>query len=96
MVDVRLSNNKLFFRAIKIVSEITQQTEAQATTHVLSAIYNTTKVEDKLLLPPSEHIAAAFKTEKVVPTALLLARGKHSLEEIRELLQKQPIVRKLF
>lgn len=95
MINLKVSNNKLFYRAIGIISEIGKVDQNKARECLLKAIYGDTidlsKTEN---FPISYHIESAAKREKVVPIALLLASGKvSSVASAERLLKEYPIVR---
>ncbi|EFC48924.1 hypothetical protein NAEGRDRAFT_78308 [Naegleria gruberi] len=95
MINLKVSNNKLFYRAINIVSSIMNVTEELAEKCVLRAIYNDSTPESNLV---SLHISHAIKMNKVVPVALLLASsgGTLTVEQAREMLAKDPVVRQVI
>ena len=72
MVDVRLSNNKLYHRAIGIVADIAAVSPQVAEKCIWRALYG--DETDRSQTPISEHVAAAAKMERVVPIAILLTR----------------------
>jgi len=100
MVDAKVSNNKLYERAIRIIGEFSKVSNDAAKSFLLQSIYNMNQqqLEDTNIqkLPISSHIEMAFRREKVVPRALLLASGKFDLQLANEALERQPIVRKLL
>ncbi|KAG2392732.1 hypothetical protein C9374_011457 [Naegleria lovaniensis] len=73
MINLKVSNNKLYYRAINIVSTIMKVSEQVAEECVLRAIYNDTTPDSNLV---SHHISKAMTVSKVVPVALLLAASK--------------------
>ncbi|KAF0975178.1 hypothetical protein FDP41_005931 [Naegleria fowleri] len=77
MINLKVSNNKLYYRAINIVCNIMQVSEQVAEECVLRAIYNDTTPDSHLV---SHHISKAMTVSKVVPVALLLAASKASGE----------------
>ena len=92
MIDLRLSNNKLYHRAIGIVKEIAQVDEDKARECIWRAIYRNDTKNITLETPISKHIECASKVEKIVPVSILLAKG-FDYEKAIELLQKHPQVR---
>jgi N-acetylmuramic acid 6-phosphate (MurNAc-6-P) etherase len=94
MVDLKISNNKLYFRTIKIIMDIMKVDEVTARDAVLKSIYATDKLTPKILNTPiSAHINTATEKTKVVPRALLLATGKLNYAQADEAIKKEPIVR---
>lgn len=97
MVDLRLSNNKLFFRTVGIISDLIHVSHEEATDALLRSVYKTDELKDEQRnAPVSEHIEASKKVDKVVPKALLLATGKASVKEATRILKRNPIVRQVI
>jgi N-acetylmuramic acid 6-phosphate (MurNAc-6-P) etherase len=97
MIDLRISNNKLYYRTIRIVSTIMGVSESAARRAVLRSIYNTDALTRHVAqLPVSKHIDASTRQEKLVPKALLLATGRFNSREAAGALRKEPIVRNII
>ncbi len=97
MIDLRISNNKLFFRTIGIIANIIGVKEKLARECLLKSIYGTDKLTDKILKAPiSEHIETGTNQEKIVPRALLLATGKFNIASASKAIKKEPIVRNII
>lgn len=97
MIDLRISNSKLFYRTIGIISTIMGVDQATARRAVISAIYQTDNPAPALRrLPISAYVESASNREKVVPLAMLIATGKFNVERAKELLQREPIVRSII
>lgn len=95
MVDVKVSNNKLYHRAIRIVSEITQVSLEEAEENILKAIYQTETISDEIRkLPVSHHILQSAAVTLIVPKAILMSIKKFNLESATQALKQQPIIRK--
>jgi N-acetylmuramic acid 6-phosphate (MurNAc-6-P) etherase len=92
MINLRVSNNKLFYRAVGIICNIVKVDEALATKCLLRAIYGTDDIAQYENEPISKHISKALQTDRVVPTAMLLASGA-SVTEVENILQKYPVIR---
>ncbi len=75
MLDLRLSNNKLYHRAISIVSEIAKVDAERARASLWRAIYRSDAPPCSEATAVSAHVAAATQCERVVPVAVLLASG---------------------
>ena len=91
MLDLMLSNSKLFDRACRIVSDLAAVELEAARRSIVAALW----LEDapdagRLALPVTEHLARA--RAGVVPLALLHARGI-SLQDAQDALAREPIVR---
>lgn len=97
MVDLRITNSKLYIRAVGIVARLMEVSNQHAEAALLSSIYETDQLQPQHLQAPlSDHVAAATGKERIVPTAMLLATGRFSLQEARQALEKEPIVRQLL
>ncbi|KAI0207242.1 Glucokinase regulatory protein [Lamellibrachia satsuma] len=94
MIDVRVSNNKLFHRAIGIVQNLSQCSEAEAREALLKSIYKIDSLSHfQLNAPVSSHIQTASGMDKVVPTALLLATLRCSVSRAVAILLDCPVIR---
>lgn len=97
MVDLRISNAKLCLRAYDLVASLTGVPAETAQQCVMRAIYGEVSEEQitELLAhhPLSDHVKAAYQQEKVVPVALLLASGVKSVDDAKEALKAEPVVR---
>ena len=98
MIDVRVSNSKLFIRALGIIRELAGVSEDAANEALLCALYGVDEVNDEIRrYPISKHIERGVTSQQVVPKALLLAKKKFSsYEDAAKALSQQPIVRKLL
>ncbi|EGD80773.1 glucokinase regulatory protein [Salpingoeca rosetta] len=98
MIDLQVSNNKLFFRSLGIIQEFSGVSETHARTALLRSIYDCTDVSKEVCdAPISQHIrsavAAAQAAHRVVPTAVVLASQPDlSPDAARKLLAAHPIV----
>jgi N-acetylmuramic acid 6-phosphate (MurNAc-6-P) etherase len=94
MIDLRISNNKLYHRTIGIIQAITGVSADRAKRCLLRSIYGVDRVPPKLLRArPSHHVDAATNAAKVVPRALIMAGGRATGAEAAAILEKEPIVR---
>ncbi|KYQ91073.1 hypothetical protein DLAC_07976 [Tieghemostelium lacteum] len=99
MIDLSLTNNKLFYRACGIVENIMKVSTEQSRIQMLRSIYSIeepTVPKDIDELPVYKHIEYANENQikNIVPCALLLASGKFtSPSTIRSEFIKQPIIR---
>lgn len=98
MVDVRLSNNKLYHRAIGIVRDIAHVSESAAKHALWRALYRTDTphgINDDT--PVSAHVAQAARVNRVVPIAILLATGAVStVDDALARIAKTPKIRDCF
>jgi N-acetylmuramic acid 6-phosphate (MurNAc-6-P) etherase len=99
MVDLRISNNKLFFRTLGIIQDLMGVDEPTARRALLRSVHGIDGDASGNLpaeieaLPVSAHIEASKSVEKLVPRALLLATGKFNIATATEALRANPIVR---
>ena len=76
MINLTLSNNKLFHRSAKIIHNITGKTLDECKDSLLKGINGVDTVTDELReLPLSAHIEMATPQANMVPTAALIAAG---------------------
>ena len=97
MIDVRLSNDKLFERAIQIVRDVSGKPRNVAIKAILDVIFQSSPEEreknvdmtpDQLVEKNrSRYVGKASKMRKVVPTAVLIATGKYTFEEAQAALK---------
>ncbi|XP_013406772.1 glucokinase regulatory protein [Lingula anatina] len=94
MVDLRVSNNKLFHRAVRIVETFSGCNKEDAQEYLLKSIYGTDVLTgQQTTANVSQHILQATSQEKVVPTALVCAILKCSLLEAQKHLAEEPVIR---
>lgn len=94
MVDLRISNNKLFYRTVGIIADLIGVSTEEATEALLRSVFETdTLTEAQRNAPISECIERAKPVDKVVPKALLLATGRFTLQQATATLSANPIVR---
>jgi N-acetylmuramic acid 6-phosphate (MurNAc-6-P) etherase len=97
MIDLRITNSKLYERAIKIICKLMEVNRHHAETSLLSAIYQTDSLHPaQAQAPVSQHVATAAPRGKVVPAAMLIATGNFSCSEAEQALAKEPIIRQLL
>ncbi|MCB2156230.1 hypothetical protein KQI84_15245 [bacterium] len=97
MIDLRISNTKLYLRAIETIQTITGAEKDDARRALHRAIFKTdslTTEEDEA--PPSAIIKAAGERLRIVPMAILLATGQQTYESAGELLAQDPVVRRVI
>jgi len=94
MVDLRISNNKLYYRTLGIIQHITGVSAEQARRCLLRAIFQTARLTPAMLhATPSRCVEAATNATKVVPKALVMAGGRVSYAEADRMIRREPIVR---
>ena len=95
MIDVKVSNSKLFYRAISIVQKFSQVDYQNAKTFLLKSLYRTNKLTDDIHDKEVKvHVVKGSQSDLVVPVALLLATGKFSIETAVQALKNNVQVRK--
>lgn len=97
MIDLCLSNNKLYYRGCVMVSDIVGIPVEAATTALLRAIFQVDVVTEEIRKTPvSKYNEIAVKRKQVVPLAILLACGKFStVKDAQQALDKEPVIRNL-
>ncbi|XP_052777474.1 glucokinase regulatory protein-like isoform X2 [Mya arenaria] len=94
MIDVKVSNNKLYHRAAGILQRLGKLDHDTALEYLLRSIYDTDHVTDHIRdLPIAQHILTATPRSKIVPVALVAAVTGSSVEEARKRLDEQPVIR---
>jgi len=97
MVDLRISNNKLFHRTVSIITDLIGVSAEEAHEALLKAVFQTDELTDaEREAPISACIEAARDVEKVVPKALLIATGRFTYQAATEALKRNPIVRSVI
>eukprot|EP00731_Ephydatia_muelleri_P031843 Em0023g350a len=97
MVDLQLSNDKLFHRGVKMVEDFGKLSKQEALKCVLSSIYTEDNVEASLLSDSVEkHITNAMCKTKVMPLALLKSTGRFSIHEASCALEQDPVIRSVL
>lgn len=95
MIDLNLSNDKLYRRGITLVSNLMGTNEKDSEIFILKSIYSLDSLPSHILsLPISSHYQHAAKHKQVVPIALLLASGKvNTVSEAKSILSTTSILR---
>ncbi|CAM4643549.1 unnamed protein product [Lepidochelys kempii] len=95
MVDLRISNSKLFWRALSILQHGSRGTPRPgAWRALLQTIYDAEVLSDDIRNTEiSKHIAIATEKKKVVPTALLCLLRNCSVQEAQLRLDTSPSIR---
>ncbi|XP_028395612.1 glucokinase regulatory protein-like [Dendronephthya gigantea] len=76
MIDLKLTNGKLFERGVRIVSGLANVSSETAKMCLLKSIYRQDKLRpDVMNAEISQHIQKAGYEEKVIPLAILLVKG---------------------
>lgn len=97
MIDLRISNNKLYHRTIGIISKLMKVSEDEARAAMLKAVFQTDRLTaSQASVSIAEIIEAAKPVQKIVPKSLLLATGKFNVRDVDAVLRKNPIVRSVI
>ncbi|XP_044044434.1 glucokinase regulatory protein isoform X3 [Siniperca chuatsi] len=94
MIDVRVTNSKLYCRATRLLQKLSGCPESQCEEALLKAVYGVDKLTvDITSSDISTHTHTARNRTKVVPLALVCLLTGCSLIEAKSHLEQQPIVR---
>jgi len=97
MIDLRISNAKLYDRAVGLVANLTNTTLAEAQRALHHAIFRTPpKDEDYKDSLVSMSVQRAIAKPRIIPLAILLATKKFTLEEAEDRLEAEPRVRRII
>ncbi|XP_078256267.1 glucokinase regulatory protein isoform X2 [Rhinoraja longicauda] len=97
MIDLKVSNSKLFGRALHILQIFTVQTKSQCFKALLKSIYETDELSEKVKnVDISEHIQQAATMSKIVPVALVALMRSCSISTAKYLLASALAVRDVF
>lgn len=93
MIDLKLSNRKLFERGVRIVSQCANVSLEEAKECVLKSIYRVDEITSSVIEAGiRRHVLKAGQVEKVIPLAILLTKGFKVDSGLRQL-KGCPIVR---
>lgn len=95
MIDVKVSNNKLFHRAVSVVSTFARVDHERALHAILQAIYRKDIISDVVDRQVSEHVVRGSAMNLVVPVAVLVATGKFNIKSAVEILKTKTVSRVL-
>uniref|UniRef100_UPI00398EB204 glucokinase regulatory protein n=1 Tax=Pristiophorus japonicus TaxID=55135 RepID=UPI00398EB204 len=94
MIDLKVSNSKLFGRALYILQKFTSQTQSRCFETLLQTIYETEELSEKIKNEEiSKHIQHAASMNKIVPAAMVALMRNCSISEAKARLASCPIVR---
>lgn len=94
MIDLKLTNKKLFERAMSIVSLYAKVNRNLAKHCLLKSIYRTETLSlDVLQANITQHVQQASLVNRVVPLALLMSKDSFTLASALKALEDCPIVR---
>lgn len=97
MIDLRISNSKLYYRAIGLVERLTGVSQREAERALYQAVFREV-ADDKDLeeLSVAAAVQRAIKRPRIVPLAILLAGGRMSLAAAEAKLAEEPRVRRII
>lgn len=101
MINMGISNNKLFFRAVRIIQDVASVDEATARESLLRAIHGIDSeevrrrmIDDEEWRAISHHVVVATPKPQVLPHAILLASDSRlSYAQAHEALEREPLLR---
>ncbi|XP_078069070.1 glucokinase regulatory protein [Mustelus asterias] len=94
MIDLKVSNSKLFGRALYIIQRFTGQTRSKCLEKLLQTIYETDELSEKIKnVEVSKHIQHAETMNKIVPAAMVALMRNCSISEAKARLASCSIVR---
>lgn len=97
MIDLRISNQKLYYRAIGTIEKLAACDTDTAKLSLHRAAFRKDRLtKEELEAPPSTIIKTAAPLPRVVPTALLLALASMTVDEARQLLIQDPVARRVL
>ncbi|XP_073905493.1 glucokinase regulatory protein isoform X2 [Castor canadensis] len=93
MLDLRIGNSKLFWRALAMLQRFSGQSKARCIESLLQAIHFPQPLADEIRAAPiSRHVQVADEKDKVIPTALLSLVFRCSIPEAQAHLAAAPSV----
>ncbi|XP_074520624.1 glucokinase regulatory protein [Halichoeres trimaculatus] len=94
MIDVQVTNSKLYRRATRLLQKLTGRPESQCEEALLKSLYQTDKLTADITSSDiSKHTQTARNRNKVVPRALVCLLTGCSLQEAEARLEREPVVR---
>jgi N-acetylmuramic acid 6-phosphate (MurNAc-6-P) etherase len=94
MIDLKISNNKLFFRTLGIIQHLMGVDEETARSGLIRSIFGVDQpTEEQKNAKISDYVNKATGARKIVPRALLLTTGQMNVEQATRRLEENPAVR---
>ncbi|KAK7152554.1 hypothetical protein R3I93_010700 [Phoxinus phoxinus] len=94
MIDLRVTNSKLYRRAINILQRFTGCSKTECESALLRAVYSTDDLtEDMTAADVHTHTGAANTRERVVPTALVMLQSGCTHAQAQRHLDCHPVIR---
>eukprot|EP00794_Sanderia_malayensis_P009093 gene9093-10063_t len=95
MIDLKVSNDKLLNRAISIIYKFTDCSKEEVVDYLLKAMYQTNDLTDEMKqVDKANLVKIGCHLDNVVPTAMLLATGLHTIESAQNVLKNEKVIRK--
>lgn len=97
MIDLRISNSKLYDRATGLVSSLASVSETAARKALHHALYKEEATDQKLAgISVAMNVQRAVTRPRIVPLAILLASGRFTYAQAEEKLEAEPRVRRII
>ncbi|XP_056623742.1 glucokinase regulatory protein isoform X2 [Triplophysa dalaica] len=94
MIDLRVTNSKLYRRAINILQRFSGRSKPECESALLRAIYSTDDVSEEMTSADVRtHTQLANRSDRVVPTALVMIHRGCSLTEAKHHLDSHAVIR---
>ncbi|XP_030635264.1 glucokinase regulatory protein [Chanos chanos] len=94
MIDLKVTNSKLYRRAIHILQCFTSCSMVQCETALLKAVYDVEELTTEIISADvSKHTEVANTRDRVIPTALVMLQCGCSVKEARSRLNNYSVVR---
>ncbi|XP_047013705.1 glucokinase regulatory protein isoform X2 [Ictalurus punctatus] len=94
MIDLRVTNSKLYRRAIHILKRFTGSTQAYCETALLRAIYGIEELSDGMSSTNvTQHTLVANERGSVVPIALVMLQSRGTIAEAKSYLDAYSVIR---
>ncbi|XP_065110938.1 glucokinase regulatory protein isoform X1 [Paramisgurnus dabryanus] len=94
MIDLKVTNSKLYRRAINILQRFTGRSKTECESALLRAIYSRDDVSEEMnSADASKHIELANTRDQVVPTALVMIQRSCRVAEAKHHLKSHAVIR---
>ncbi|KAI7805064.1 putative glucokinase regulatory protein, partial [Triplophysa rosa] len=94
MIDLRVTNSKLYRRAVNILQRFTGRSKPECESALLRAIYSTDDVSEEMTSADVRtHTELANRRDRVVPAALVMIHRGCSLTEAKHHLDSHAVIR---
>ncbi|GAA6109341.1 glucokinase regulatory protein isoform X1 [Tachysurus ichikawai] len=94
MIDLRVTNSKLYRRAIHILQRFTGSTLSQCETALLRALYDVEELSDEMSSTDvTQHTVVANEKGNVVPIALVMLQTRRTIAKAKSYLNAYSVIR---